>query len=383
MTKKYKIVVLPGDGIGKEVVPQALKALKAVEEVNKGINFEFIEYPCGGQYWLENGKKEEWPVEAYETCENEADAILLGAIGWTNLDGTTVSYPDGTMVGLNILFGLRFGLDLYANIRPCKLYEGVPHKISGEFRQIWKPENVDFVCIRENTEGLYSDTHGRLKRGGKIEVATDCRLITRKGSERVIRFAFEYCKRRNKGAPKDRKLRVTCVDKSNVTAGCKLFRQIYQEIAPQYPGIEQDYAFIDAFTQWIIRNPEWYDVCVIPNMFGDIATDLAAVLQGSMGLAASGNVGEKQGMFEPIHGSAPRHAGKNEINPLAAILSASMMLDWLAMKTGDTNAETAGKQIERAIQEILKERKIRTYDLGGSSKTIEVGDAIANRIKSF
>ncbi|MHA1300368.1 MAG: isocitrate/isopropylmalate dehydrogenase family protein [Candidatus Helarchaeota archaeon] len=383
MTKKYKIVVLPGDGIGKEVVPQALKALKAVEEVNKGINFEFIEYPCGGEYWLENGKKEEWPAETYEVCEKEADATLLGAIGWTYPDGTTVSYPDGKMVGLNILFGLRFGLDLYANIRPVKLNEGVPHKISGEFKQVWDPKNVDFVCIRENTEGLYSDTHGGLNRGGKIEVATDCRLITRKGSERVIKFAFEYCKRRNKGSPSDGKLRVTCVDKSNVTAGCKLFRKIYQEIAPLYPEIEQDYAFIDAFTQWIIRNPEWYDVCVIPNMFGDIATDLAAVLQGSMGLAASGNVGDKKGMFEPIHGSAPRHAGKNEINPMAAILSASMMLDWLAMKTDDNNMEIAGKQIERAIQEILKEGKIRTYDLGGNSKTSEVGDAIAERIKTY
>ncbi|MFX1449935.1 MAG: isocitrate/isopropylmalate dehydrogenase family protein [Promethearchaeota archaeon] len=383
MTKKYKIVVLPGDGIGKDVVPQALKALKAVEEVNKGINLEFIEYPCGGQYWLENGKKEEWPAETYEVCEKEADAILLGAIGWTRPDGTTVSYPDGTMVGLNILFGLRFGLDLYANIRPCKLYEGVPHKISGEFRQIWDPKNVDFVIIRENTEGLYSDTHGRLKRGGKIEVATDTRLITRVGSERVIKFAFDYCTIRNKGSPNDGKLKVTCIDKSNVTAGCKLFRSIYQEIAKHYPEIEQDYAFIDAFTQWIIRNPEWYDVCVVPNMFGDIATDLAAVLQGSMGMAASGNVGHEKGMFEPIHGSAPKHAGKDEANPMAAILSAHMMLDWLGNKNQDTNLKTGAGQIERAIEEILKEGKIRTYDLGGSSKTSEVGDAIATRIKSF
>lgn len=383
MTKKYKIVVLPGDGIGQEVVPQALKALKAVEEINKGINFEFIEYPCGGQYWLKTGKKEEWPAETYEVCQKEADAILLGAIGWTNLDGTTVSYPDGKMVGLNILFGLRFGLDLYANIRPTKLYEGVPHKISGEFRQIWNPENVDFVVIRENTEGLYSDTHGKLDRGGKVEIATDTRLITRKGSERVINFAFDYCTRRNKGSPSDGKLRVTCIDKSNVTAGCKLFRQIYQEIAKHYPEIEQDYAFIDAFTQWIIRNPEWYDVGVVPNMFGDIATDLAAVLQGSMGMAASGNVGNEKGMFEPIHGSAPRHAGKDEANPIAAILSAHMLLDWLGNRNNDTNLKNGAIQVERAIEEILKEGKIKTYDLGGSSKTSEVGDAIAARIKSF
>ncbi|MHA1527366.1 MAG: isocitrate/isopropylmalate family dehydrogenase, partial [Promethearchaeota archaeon] len=138
-------------------------------------------------------------------------------------------------------------------------------------------------------------------------------------------FAFEYCKRRNKGAPKDGKLRVTCVDKSNVTAGCKLFRQIYQEIAPRYPNIQEDYAFIDAFTQWIVRTPEWFDVCVIPNMFGDIATDLAAVLQGSLGMASSGNVGDRYGMFEPIHGSAPKYTGKNVINPIATISAAQMM----------------------------------------------------------
>ncbi|GAF72010.1 unnamed protein product, partial [marine sediment metagenome] len=269
---KYKIVVLPGDGIGTEVMNEALKVLRAVEEVSNDINFEFMKYECGGQYWLKTNKKEEWSEEAYETCKNESDAILLGAIGWTDpATGKTVSYPDGKMVGLEVLFGLRFGLDLYANIRPTKLYEGVQNQISGEFRQVWKPENVDFVSIRENTEGLYADTHGYLNRNEIIEVATDCRLITRKGSERVINFAFEYCKRRNKGSPKDGKLRVTCVDKSNVTAGCKLFRKIYQEIAPKYPDIEEDYAFIDAFTQWIVRTPEFYDVCVIPNMFGDIA----------------------------------------------------------------------------------------------------------------
>ncbi len=382
MAKKLKIVVLPGDGIGPEVTKEAVKVLKVVEE-KISVDFELIEFPCGGQYWLKTGKKEEWPAEAYSTCKNEADAILLGAIGWTYPDtGETVKYPDGRMVGLETLFGLRFGLDLYANIRPTKLYEGVPHKISGEFRQIWDPKNVDFVVIRENTEGLYCDTHGGLNRGGITEVATDVRLITKKGADRVIRFAFEYCKRRNKGAPKDGKLRVTCVDKSNVTAGCTLFRQTYQEIKSLYPEISEDYAFIDAFTQWIIRSPEWYDVCVVPNMFGDIATDLAAVLQGGMGMAASGNVGDRHGMFEPIHGSAPRHAGKNEINPVAAILSVQMMFDWLSVKHGDKFKEGANL-IDRAIAEILKEGKVKSYDIGGNSKTSEVGDAVVSKIKRF
>ncbi|MHA1695362.1 MAG: isocitrate/isopropylmalate dehydrogenase family protein [Candidatus Helarchaeota archaeon] len=383
--KKFKIVVLPGDGIGPEIIHEGLKVLKSVEENLNNINFEFIEYECGAQYYLKTGKKEEWPKEVFDVCKNEADAILLGAIGWTDPQtGKTVSYPSGRMVGLDILFGLRFGLDLYANIRPTKLFEGVQHKISGEFRNIWSPKNVDFVTIRENTEGLYSDTHGGLNRGGQTEIATDVRLITRKGSERVIKFAFEYCKRRNKGSPKDGKLRVTCVDKSNVTAGCKLFRKIYQEIAPQYPEIEQDYAFIDAFTQWIIRTPEWFDVCVVPNMFGDIATDLAAVLQGSLGMAASGNVGDKYGMFEPLHGSAPKYTGKNVVNPIATILAGAMMLDWLSMKNNDESTLKKGSNlIDQAVQAVLKEGKIRTYDLGGSSSTSEVGDAIANKIKQL
>ncbi len=383
---KYKIVVLPGDGIGTEIVNEALKVLKTVEEVSNKINFEFLQYECGGQYYLKTGKKEEWAPEVYDICKNESDAILLGAIGWTDPQtGKTVSYPSGKMVGLEILFGLRFGLDLYANIRPTKLYENVPHKISGTFRNdIWDFKNVDFVTIRENTEGLYADTHGQLNRGGQVELATDVRLITRKGSERVIKFAFEYCKRRNKGAPKDGKLRVTCVDKSNVTAGCKLFRSIYQEIKPQYPNIAEDYAFIDAFTQWIIRTPEWFDVCVVANMFGDIATDLAAVLQGSLGMAASGNVGDKHGMFEPIHGSAPKYTGKNVINPIATIEAASMMLDWLSMQNNNDESLLKGsKVINQAIQEVMKEGKIRTYDLGGSSSTSDIGDAVSQKVKEL
>ena len=384
--KKFKIVVLPGDGIGPEVMAEALKVLRVFEACSNSINFEFLKYDCGGQYYLKTGKKEEWPKEVFDICKNEADAILLGAIGWTDpKTGNTVSYPSGKMVGIDILFGLRFGLDLYANIRPTKLFEGVPHKISGKFRyDIWEPKNVNFVSIRENTEGLYADTHGALNRGGQIELATDVRLITRKGAERIIKFAFNYCKRRNMGSPKDGKLRVTCVDKSNVLSGCKLFRQVYQEIAPQYPEIAMDYAFIDAFTQWIVRTPEWFDVCVIPNMFGDIATDLAAILQGSLGMAASGNVGDTHAMFEPIHGSAPKYTGKNKINPIATILAGSMMLDWLSMKNNN-NAElkNGADLIELAIQETLKDGKIRTYDLGGSSSTSDVGDAISAKLKEL
>ncbi|MFQ6060035.1 MAG: isocitrate/isopropylmalate dehydrogenase family protein [Thermoplasmata archaeon] len=369
---KYKLVVLPGDGIGKEVIWEAVKVLEAIEEIFP-VDFERITYPCGGEYFLETGK--EWPEEAFEVCKKEADAVLLGAIGYPE-----AILPNGDLAGTNVVFGLRFGLDLYANVRPTKLYPNVKHKISNEFRNIWKPGRVDFVTVRENTEGCYTPTRGYLERGGSQELAVDSRVITRKGSERVIKFAFELCMRR-KGAPYDGKRRVTCVDKSNVMSGCRLFRRIYNEVAERYPDVNKDYAYIDAFTQWLIRNPEWYDVAVCPNMFGDIATDLASVLEGGMGMAAGGNIGDEHAMFEPIHGSAPRHAGKDKVNPIAAISATRMMLDWVGLKNNDHNLMVAAERLEQAIIDVLKEGKYLTYDLGGSSKCSEVGSAIAERIK--
>src|SRR2546428_58896 len=218
---------------------------------------------------------------------------------------------------------------------------------------------VSFVIVRENTEGLYTPTRGFLDRGGVKELAVDSRVITRKGAERVIRFAFEISKQR-KGAPADRKHRVTCVDKSNVTAGCKLFRQVYDEVAARYPTIQKDYAYIDAFQQWLIRSPEVYDVAVTSNLFGDIATDLAAVLQGGMGMAASGNIGDQRAMFEPIHGSAPKHAGKDEGNPIAMILATQMMLDWLGRRKKDAALQEAATAVEMAVQRHLAGGKALT-----------------------
>jgi 3-isopropylmalate dehydrogenase len=370
----YKIVVLPGDGIGKDVIWEATKVLEAVEEVYP-VNFERETFPCGGEYYLETGK--EWPEEAFEACKNKADAILLGAIGHPK-----AILPNGDLAGTDVVFGLRFGLDLYANVRPTKLYPNVMHKISNEFKQVWQVGKVDFVCVRENTEGCYTPIRGYLARGGSRELAVDGRTITRKGSERVIKFAFELAKRRN-GAPYDGKSRVTCVDKSNVLAGCRLFRQIYGEIAEGYPGIEKDYAYIDAFTQWVIRNPEWYDVAVLPNMFGDIATDLASVLEGGMGMAAGGNIGDNHAMFEPIHGSAPKHAGKDKANPMAAIGATKMMLDWVGRRNNDQNLIVAAGKVEEAVVAVLEEGKTLTYDLGGNAKCSEVGTAIAEKIKQM
>ncbi len=349
---------------------EGVKVLKAVES-RFGVAFDMVPYPCGGRHYLDTG--EEWPDAAFESCK-AADAILLGAVGLPE-----ARLPNGDLAGAGVIFGLRFGLDLYANVRPTKLYPNVRHKVHDAFKQVWEPGKVDFVIVRENTEGLYTPARGFLSRGGVDEVAVDSRVITRKGTERVIRFAFELAKSR-KGAPADGKSRVTCVDKSNVVAGDRLWRRIYDEVAAAYPGIGRDYAYIDAFLQWIVRSPENYDVAVAPNEFGDIATDLAAVLQGGMGMAAGGNIGDAHGMFEPIHGSSPKHAGKDEVNPMAMVLAVQMMLDWLGRRRRDKTLGEASAAVEKAVVDVLKAGKILTYDLGGTAKCSEVGSAIASRV---
>lgn len=369
----YKVVVLAGDGIGPEVIREAIKVLRATEGAY-GLEFDLVPYPAGGKHYLENG--EEWPDGAFESSRN-ADAILLGAVGYPG-----AILPDGNLAGAGVVFGLRFGLDLYANVRPAKLYPNVKHRVHDRFRKVWDAEKVDFVIVRENTEGLYSPIRGILERGGTQELAIDNRVTTRKGAERVIRFAFEQSVKRQ-GAPGDGKQRVTCVDKSNVMDGDRLFRRIYDEVAEEYPNVERDYAFVDAFMQWMIRTPEAYDVAVMSNMFGDIATDLASVLQGGMGLAAGGNVGDHHGMFEPIHGSAPKHEGKDRANPIAAVLAVQMMLQWLGERKGDVALGQAAESVEAAVEAVLQEGKYLTRDLGGKAKGSQVGDALAKRVTSL
>jgi 3-isopropylmalate dehydrogenase len=375
--RQYKVALLPGDGVGKEVLAEGRKALDAVGD-KLGLALQYESFDCGGEYYLKHGR--EWEPEAFPYCRDEADAILLGAVGWPG-----ANLPSGDIAGAGIVFGLRFGLDLYANVRPTKLYPGVKHKIGAQFMDVWKPENVDLVIIRENTEGLYTPARGWLQRGvGELpEVATDTNIITRKGAERVSRKAFELSRRRGKGAPKDGKKRVTCIDKANVLRGSQLFRLCYDAVAKEFPDVERDYAYVDAFTQWIVRNPEGYDVCVASNMLGDIVTDLASVLQGGMGMAAGGNVGDRHAMFEPIHGSAPKHAGQLAANPLATILAAQMMLDWLGTQHDDRKLVEAGRVVERAVAQVVAEGKTLTYDLGGSAKTNECGDAVVRAIRAL
>ncbi len=380
MGQIFKIAVLPGDGIGREVVPQTVRVLQTAEEFTSGYNLEFTEFECGGEYYLKTGR--EWSAEAEEFTKKEADAILLGAVGANTNDGEVVRRPDGHLAGYSVVIGLRLDLELYANLRPVKLYEGVPTPLAGISHN-----DIDMVMVRENTEGLYAPQE-HPARSEDAEMVIDKRIITRKGSMRVSRFAFEQAVSRD-GAPSDKQKRVTCVDKSNLLAGCQLFRNSFNEVAKEFPGISTDYAYVDAFTQWMIRNPSFYDVVVAPNAFGDIITDLGATLQGGLGMAPAGSIGEKHAVFEPVHGSAPKHYGKGTSNPLASILSGAMLLDWLGMRRKSSGCIKGAMWIEESIAEILKEGKIRTYDLCkdkwakvSPSSSQQVTEEIISKIRS-
>lgn len=374
----YKLVTLGGDGTGPEVMGEGLRVLHAVSKP-LNISWDIEDIECGGQYYLKDGKSD-WPEGSDAKCA-AADLILLGAVGWPDPKGSgPVTMSDGKMAGFSPVIGNRMKLNLYANVRPVKLYKGVQHRIHGAHKQVWEPGRVDMMFLRENTEGLYAPTGGKLEPGGRTDVAIDTRVITRRASEQIIRHAFELCRRRKKGAPKDGKLRVTAIVKDNVLHGCQMFRDIFFEIGEEYPEIEKETAIVDAFTQWLIGQPEHYDVCVTTNMFGDIVTDLASVLQGGMGMAVGANVGREHAMFEPIHGSAPRHAGKDKVNPIAMILSVKEGLDWLADRKDDDNLRKAATAIEEAVVEVLEAGAPLTYDIVGNDKAAkcsDVGTAIA------
>jgi isocitrate/isopropylmalate dehydrogenase len=369
----YEIAVFPGDGTGPEVVREGLRVLDALGEKGPA-PWRVTEYPGGGQYFLRTGR--EWEPDG-EAAAHRADAILLGAVGWP---GATL--PNGDIAGRALVLGLRESLDLYANVRPCRLYPGVKHRISGEYREVWSPKNVDMVIVRENTEDLYTPARGRLRRGGETEVAVDTRIITRKGAERVVRYAFELARARQRGAPADGVRRVTCVDKANVMEGCRFFRETFDRVGAEYPEIERDYAYVDAFTQWLVRNPERYNIVVSTNMMGDIITDLASVLQGGMGFASGGNIGTEHAMFEPVHGSAPKYAGKNQVNPFATFFAVEQMLRWLGDRHDDARLRSAADRLERAIASVLRAGHSLTYDQGGAVTTSGAGELMASAVRS-
>ncbi|MGB0646588.1 MAG: isocitrate/isopropylmalate dehydrogenase family protein [Bradymonadia bacterium] len=375
MGKSYSIVMLPGDGTGVEVSGQSRRLLDAIQE-KTNLHFSIKTIECGGQYYLDYGR--DWPEGSEEICA-ASDLILLGAVGWPSPNGKgPVTMSDGKMAGYSPVIGNRLKLDLYANLRPVKLLSGVKHQISGQTRQVWKPEHVDMVFLRENTEGLYAGVSEVFTSEGQTVKATDTRVITRRACERIVKMAFEIAQKRN-GAPGDGKKRVTLIVKNNVLDGCRLFSEVFHEIGAQYPEIEKESALVDAFTQWLITQPERYDVCVTSNMFGDIVTDLASVLQGGMGMAVGCNIGDNNGMFEPIHGSAPPLAHQDKANPIAMLLATSEGLKWLGGRHNDVGLQNAGEAIEAAIIELLTHGKPLTFDLVGEAEAASM-TAVTNAV---
>jgi 3-isopropylmalate dehydrogenase len=350
MNKTYQIAVIPGDGTGPEVVAEGLKVLRAISG-KEGLSFNFVSFDLGGERYLKTG---EILPEAELEALKKMDAIYLGAIGHPQVK------PGILEKGL--LLRLRFDLDQYINLRPVVLYPGVETPLRNK-----GPEHIDFIVIRENTEGLYAGAGGFLKKGTADEVAIQESINTRKGVERCLRYAFELCRKRNK------KRKLTLCGKTNVlTFAFDLWERVFQEVAGEYPEIATDYAHVDAVCMWMVKNPEWFDVIVTDNMFGDIITDLGAMIQGGMGIAAGGNI-NPQGvsMFEPIGGSAPKYTGKNVINPLAAIAAAQMMLAHLGL-------ESAAAEVEKAVKAVVK-NNIKDLTAGKMGfTTSQVGDLVVS-----
>jgi 3-isopropylmalate dehydrogenase len=357
----FKIAVLPGDGIGPEVIKESLKVLKAVERALPQLRFDCQEYPLGALCYQKTGT--DLPLETFEACM-QSDAILFGSAGLPD-----IRFPDGTEIAPQLT--LRFKLDLYAGVRPIKRYAGVPSVLKGD-------PSIDYILLRENTEGLYASRGGGVRIGG--ELAIDNMVITRKGTERIVRYAFRLAEKRN-GAPADRKKRVTCVDKSNVLRSMAFFREVFDQVASEFQGITTDHVYVDAMALYMVQQPQRFDVVVMENMFGDILSDLAAGTVGGMGLAPSADVGENYGLFQSSHGSAPDIAGKGIANPVAQILSAAMMLDWLGDRKSDLQAKMAAKTIEAGVAKVLRDLQHHTADLSGKASTSMVGDAVAKEVE--
>ncbi len=349
-----RVAVIGGDGTGPEVAAEGVKVLEAVAAL-EAVKYELKDFDYGGDRYLKTG--EVLPEGAVEEL-GAFDAILLGAVG----------HPDVApgILEKGLLLELRFRFDQYINLRPVKLYPGVETPLAGK-----GPEDVDFVVVRENTEDLYAGMGGFLKKHTPDEVAIQTAVYTRKGCERCIRWAFEYTRKRN------RKKRLTLVAKTNVlTYGHDLWWRTFQDVAREYPDVEPDYNHVDACCMWMVKNPEYYDVIVTTNMFGDIITDLGGIIQGGMGVAAGGNINPEPGgtsMFEPMGGSAPKYTGKGMINPIATIAATAMLLE-------HAGCEKAADRITRAIQ-IVTGTKMKSQAAGQMGyKTEEVGDLVVDNL---
>ena len=350
---KKRIAVIPGDGIGQEVIPQALKVIRA-----SGADVELSELDWSADRYLRDGTTV--PPDGFAMLARDYDAIFAGAFGDPRVK-TNIHAKE-------ILLGMRFKMDLYANVRPVRLLDAALCPLKGV-----EPKDVDFVVIRENTEGVYTDAGGVFKQDTPDEIAIQEDINTRKGVERIIRYAFEYCEQHTKldGSPRGR---VLMVDKSNaMTHAGGLWQRVFKEVSGEHPQIAAQHMYVDALCMQMVRDPRPFDVIVTNNMFGDIITDLAAGLQGGLGMAASGNIHPgKTSMFEPVHGSAPPIAGKNQANPFGAILTAAMMLAHLGL------AKESAK-IEAAVLAAVQQKKT-TQDIGGTLGTREAGEWVAETI---
>ena len=357
MKRSHHIAVIPGDGIGTEVISEGIKCLKALSEIFETIQFEFQYFPWSSEYYLQHGKM--MPENGLEILKG-FDAIYLGAVGDPRIP------DDVTLHGL--LLPIKFGFDLYVGLRPVYLFPGIESPLAN----ISEGE-IDIVVIRENTEGEYSNVGGIVGIKDR-ELAIQSGLFTRKGVERIITFAFEYAK--EKGRKK-----VTSVTKSNAQRyGMVLWDRIFKEVSSKFPEIQKESKLIDAACMDVVRNPKGYDVIVASNLFADILSDLTASVTGGLGLAPGGSFNPKDktypGFFDPVHGSAPDIAGKGLANPLAAILTAKLMLDYLG-------EEEAANLLYQAVKKNLSDKKVRTIDLGGRSRTHEVGEDIIRILLSL
>jgi 3-isopropylmalate dehydrogenase len=349
--KKKRIAVIPGDGIGQEVIPQAVKVIQA-----SGAAVELSDFDWGADRYLRDGITV--PPDGFAMLARDFDAIFVGAFGDPRVK-TNIHAKE-------ILLGMRFKMDLYANVRPVRLLDAALCPLKGI-----EPKDIDFVVLRENTEGVYTDAGGVFKQGTPDEIATQEDINTRKGVERIIRYAFQYCERHAKldGSPRNK---VLMCDKSNaMTHAGGLWQRVFREVSGEYPQITAQHMYVDALCMQMVRDPRQFDVIVTNNMFGDIITDLAAGLQGGLGMAASGNIHPgRTSMFEPVHGSAPPIAGKNTANPFGAILTAAMMLVHLGLTK-------EAEKIEAAVLEAVRQKKT-TQDIGGPLGTREAGEWVAN-----
>ncbi len=345
--KTYRIALMPGDGIGPEVVAEAVRVLRAVAARIAELAFSFEEFPAGAGEYLKSGNPLSEPV--FERLK-DFDAILLGAMGLPD-----VRWPSGVEVAPQL--DLRERLELYSGLRPVYLFHSADSPLRDK-----AAGTIDFMIVRESTEGLFSGRRRAL--AADADRAEDIMLITRAGAERVIRSAFRQALRRRK--------HLTLVDKSNVLPSMAFFRRVFDEVASEFPEVEMDRIYVDAAALYFVTRPERFDVVVTENMFGDILSDLAAALVGGMGMAPSGDVGDRYAVFQPAHGTAPDIAGRGIANPVAAILSSAMMLDWLG---GEPCLQGAG-MIREAVRKVFSDRTVRTPDMGGKVSTTEMTAAI-------